>query len=77
MPHTECEFILGSTDIPAIDGWHYGVAGMKIGSKRTLTCPPNSAYGAQGLLPFVPGNSTVIFDIELQTIKKWSKNFQE
>lgn len=69
MPDTEYEFVLGSNDVPAIDGWHYGVVGMKVGSKRKLICPPNAAYGTNGLPPFVPGNATVIFDIELRKIE--------
>lgn len=68
MPDTECEFVLGSKDGAVIDGWHYGIVGMKKGSKRVITCTPNTAYGPKGFLPFVPGDSTVIFNIELRKI---------
>lgn len=70
MSNIEHEFVLGSKDIGTIDGWHYGIVGMKVGSKQRLSCPPNAAYGSVGLIPFVPGNSDVVFDIELLKIQK-------
>lgn len=60
---------MGSSDTSAVDGWHYGVVGMKVGSKRILICPPNAAYGINGLLPFVPANATIVFSIVLQKIQ--------
>ena len=38
---------------------------MKIGGKRTLTIPPNLAYGDSGAGNLIPPNSTIIFDIEI------------
>jgi FKBP-type peptidyl-prolyl cis-trans isomerase FkpA len=48
--------------------WTQGVAKMKVGEKARLTCPSDSAYGDQGQGPIPPG-ATLIFDVELISIK--------
>ncbi len=53
-----------------IPAWTQGVQKMKIGGKATLTCPPETAYGARGVPGVIPPNSTLIFDIELLAIEK-------
>jgi FKBP-type peptidyl-prolyl cis-trans isomerase FklB len=51
-----------------IKGWQEALVLMKPGAKWTLYVPPELAYGANPR-PGIPGNSLLIFDIELLSVK--------
>ena len=59
------ELKLGSGQV--IQGWEEALAGMKPGEKRQIVIPANLAYGARQV-GSIPPNSTLIFNIELESV---------
>lgn len=61
-------FLVGAGRV--IKGWDKGVAGMRVGGQRTLIIPPAMAYGATGAGGAIPPNATLIFDVELMSLRQ-------
>jgi FKBP-type peptidyl-prolyl cis-trans isomerase len=64
---TGFSFLLGAGQV--IKGWDLGVAGMKEGGKRKLVVPSSLGYGPNDYQG-IPGNSTLIFEVELLKVVK-------
>jgi len=60
-------FSLGESEV--IQAWDEGVAGMKVGGKRTLLIPSKLGYGAAGAGGVIPPNADLKFDVELLDVK--------
>lgn len=48
-----------------IAGFTQGINGMRVGGRRRVVIPPSLGYGSAGSPPTIPGNSTLIFELEL------------
>ena len=64
---TPFSFRLGTGQV--IRGWDEGVAGMKVGGKRTLLLPPDLGYGSRGAGGVIPPDATLLFEVELLEVR--------
>ena len=60
------EFRLGAGQV--IAGWDQGVAGMKVGGRRSLTIPAHLGYGNQGAGGVIKGGETLVFVVDLMNV---------
>jgi FKBP-type peptidyl-prolyl cis-trans isomerase len=60
-------FKLGAGQV--IKGWDEGVAGLRIGGKRTLRIPPELGYGSRGAGGVIPPGATLLFEVELLELR--------
>ena len=51
-----------------IQGFDEAVIGMKVGEKKTVTLPPEKAYGTSGAHPLA--GKTLIFELQIVEIKE-------
>lgn len=63
-------FVIGSGQV--IPGWDQGLMGAQAGTKRLLIIPPSLAYGPNDYGP-IPGNSTLIFEVEVVSVTPAAK----
>lgn len=67
QPGKPFTFVIGAvgTNESVIPGFGQGVLGMKAGGKRTVLIPSSLAYGAGGVPGAIPGNTGLVFEVEL------------
>jgi FKBP-type peptidyl-prolyl cis-trans isomerase FkpA len=64
---TPLEFTIGGGRV--ISGFDQGVAGMKVGGKRTILIPSAMGYGAAGSGTKIPPNTGLVFEVELVSVR--------
>jgi FKBP-type peptidyl-prolyl cis-trans isomerase FkpA len=59
-------FTLGTGSV--ISGFDQGIAGMRVGGRRTLIIPSALAYGTAGR-GVIPPNAALVFDVTLLSVR--------
>jgi FKBP-type peptidyl-prolyl cis-trans isomerase len=67
-PRTALEFRIGRGLV--IEGWDQGLKLVKPGGKILLIIPPSLAYGTRGDPPKIPGNASLVFEVELLDVNR-------
>lgn len=67
QPGNTFSFVVGGGQV--IQGFNQMVTGMRVGGQRRAVIPPNLAYGSQGQPPQIPGNATLVFEVELLNVQ--------
>jgi FKBP-type peptidyl-prolyl cis-trans isomerase FkpA len=49
--------------------WAEGLQRLKVGGKARVTCPPWTAFGAEGAGP-IPADATIVSELELVEVVK-------
>lgn len=62
-------YVLLAGGTGTIAGFSQAVLGMRVGGIRRVVIPPSLGYGAQGSPPAIPGNATLVFEIEVLAIQ--------
>ncbi|HMS55099.1 MAG TPA: FKBP-type peptidyl-prolyl cis-trans isomerase [Fimbriimonadaceae bacterium] len=52
-----------------IKGFDQGLIGMRVGGKRRVTIPYKLGYGENGRPPIIPSRSTLVFELEIVSVK--------
>lgn len=60
------EFRLGAGQV--IAGWDQGVAGMRVGGRRSITIPSHLGYGDRGAGGVIKGGETLVFVVDLLNV---------
>ncbi|MFE0898054.1 FKBP-type peptidyl-prolyl cis-trans isomerase [Streptomyces smyrnaeus] len=63
---TPATFQIGTGKV--IKGWDEALVGKKTGSRVEIVAPPDKGYGKKGQPPTIPGNSTLVFVVDLEKI---------
>ncbi len=62
-PDETIEVPLGAGAV--IPGFEQGIEGMQVGGRRVITIPSDLGYGPEGSPPVIPGDSTLVFVMDL------------
>mmetsp|Transcript_1076 Transcript_1076/g.1551 ORF Transcript_1076/g.1551 Transcript_1076/m.1551 type:complete len:116 (-) Transcript_1076:2629-2976(-) len=62
------EWVCGRNQV--IEGWDIAIKTFEGKAHKQVIIPPELAYGESGLKPNIPGNSILVCDIELISVRK-------